>query len=259
MQRSMSTGRVQSDSTRMRSSAWPKHGAAGTQSEVLSIGIVVPVYNEAATLESHLESLRNIAHSRCPVVLVDGGSTDGSASIARRFFHTERTEYPNRGNQLNRGAQCLADDILLFLHADSQLPRGFDFYIRQALSNPGVVGGCFRLRFDAARPMLRLYSWFTRFRGRFFHFGDQAFFVRGEVFRKMGGFKPFPFLEDVDFLRRLRHFGQFAILPVAVRTSARRFLRRGVVRQQLANILLVTLFELGVSVERLSRLYPHTR
>ncbi|MGH9711816.1 MAG: TIGR04283 family arsenosugar biosynthesis glycosyltransferase [Candidatus Acidiferrales bacterium] len=229
------------------------------QAEELSIGIVVPVFNEATTLGTRLQALRDVAQSRSPVVVVDGGSTDGSASIARRFFHTEMAEQANRGHQLNRGAQCLMNDVLLFLHADSRLPRGFDFYIQRALANPCVVGGCFRLQFDVSRPLLRFYSWFTRFPGRFFHFGDQAFFVRREVFLKMGGFQPLPFLEDVDFLRRLRHFGEFAILPVAVLTSARRFVRRGVVRQQLANIILVTLFELGVSVDRLAPLYPHIR
>jgi hypothetical protein len=75
----------------------------------------------------------------------------------------------------------------------------------------------------------------------------------------MGGFHPLPFLEDVDFLRRLRRYGRFATLPVPMVTSARRFLQRGVLRQQLVNITLVTLFELGVSAESLAWLYPHIR
>ncbi len=238
----------------------PRHrGSFAVESDDLSIGIVVPVFNEAATLESNLERLCQVTQRRCPVVVVDGGSTDGSARMARRFFHTEIAEQPNRGGQLNRGARCLWNDVLLFLHADSQLPRGFDYFIRRTLRDPRVAGGCFRLQFDAVHPLLRFYCWFTRFPGRFFHFGDQGFFVRREVFWKMGGFYPLPFLEDVDFLRRLRQYGEFAALPVPVVTSARRFLQRGVLRQQLVNILLVTLFELGVSPESLARLYPHIR
>jgi rSAM/selenodomain-associated transferase 2 len=217
------------------------------------------VFNEAATLALQLTVLRDLVRGRCAVVVVDGGSTDDSAHIANRFFHTERAMRPNRGEQLNRGARCLGDDVLLFVHADSQLPRGFDFFIHRALSDPRAVGGCFRLQFDVPRPMLRLYSWFTRFPGRFFHFGDQAFFVRRDIFGKLGGFQPLPFLENVEFLRRLRRSGEFAILPASVKTSARRFLQRGVVRQQVANIALVTLFELGVSAERLAALYPHIR
>jgi rSAM/selenodomain-associated transferase 2 len=224
----------------------------------LSIGIVVPVLNEAAILESALERLRQAAGAS-PVVVVDGSSTDGSAHIARRFFPTEICPEASRGMQQNRGAQYLKTDVLLFLHADSQLPPGFDFQIRRALEDPGVIGGCFRLRFDAARPMLQFYSWCTRFPGRFFHFGDQGFFLRREVFQRMRGFRPLPFLEDVDFLRRLRGLGRFAVLPVPVVTSARRFLHYGVVRLQLRNILLVTLFELGVSPHRLARFYPPSR
>ena len=224
----------------------------------LSIGIVVPVYNEATLLEAALARLQRVACG-FPAVIADGGSTDGSARIARRFYHTVICSQASRGAQLNRGAQCLRTDVLLFLHADSRLPESFALHIRRALRHPRVVGGCFRLEFDTLRPMLRFYSWCTQFPGRFLHFGDQAFFVRRKVFEQMGGFGSLPFLEDVDFLRRLRRYGGFGVLPVPVVTSARRFLQRGVVRQQLRNILLVALFELGVSAARLVRFYPPIR
>ena len=225
----------------------------------LSVGIVVPVYNEGATLEYYLSRLYKVTRGRCPVVVIDGGSSDASRAIARRFFHTEAVALPNRGTQLNHGARCLATDVLLFLHADSELPRGFDFYIRSALARDNVVGGCFRLQFDRAHPLLKAYSWFTRFPPRLFHFGDQGFFVRREVFREMGGFAPLPFLEDVDFLKRLKKRGKFVTVAAAVKTSARRFVRGGIVRQQMVNVLLVALFELGVAAERLARIYPHVR
>jgi rSAM/selenodomain-associated transferase 2 len=224
----------------------------------VSVGIVLPVYNEAAILDRALDHLGRIAES-CPVVVVDGGSTDDSLAIARRRFRTEVCPEPNRGLQMNTGARCLGADVLLFLHADSQLPRGLLTWIDTALADPSVAGGCFQLRFDYAHRMLRFYSWFTRHPGRFFHFGDQGFFVRREIFRRMGGYRQLPFLEDVDFLRRLRRHGRFAVLPAPIVTSARRFLRCGVVRQQLVNILVVALFELGVSPHRLVRLYPPIR
>ncbi len=236
----------------------PPRGARWAGESELSIGIVVPVYNEAVILERALEGIRGLLEGE-PVVVVDGSSSDGSAGIARQFFPTETGLPASRGSQLNHGARCLATDVLLFLHVDSCLPRGFQFAIRRTLSEPQVAGGCFRLRFDASRPMLRFYSWCTQFPGRFLHFGDQAFFVRREVFEELGGYRDLPFLEDVDFLRRLRGRGRFVVLPAPVITSARRFLERGAVRQMLWNICLVTLFELGVSAERLARLYPHVR
>lgn len=232
-----------------------------------SLGIVVPVLNEAEILERGLARLKLLGGD-FPVVVVDGGSSDGSVEIARRYFPTRVFARANRGAQMNLGAAELAAEALLFLHADSQLPADFARHIERALADPRVAGGCFRLAFDAGQPMLRFYSWCTRFRGRFLHFGDQAFFFRREVFEKMDGYRELPFMEDVDFLRRLlapgflglgKRLGRFVVLPAAVTSSARRFLRVGAVRQQLLNILLVTLFELGVPAAWLARLYPNIR
>jgi rSAM/selenodomain-associated transferase 2 len=224
----------------------------------LSIGIVIPVFNEATILAQSLSRLREIIGDE-EVVVVDGGSSDRSAQIASRFFRAEAGPPANRGAQLSWGSRFLKADVLIFLHTDSQLPAGFQASIRSALREPEVVGGCFQLEFDVARPMLRFYSWCTQFPGRFLHFGDQAFFVRREVFEEMEGFRALPFLEDVDFLRRLRRRGRFVVLSARVVTASRRFMRHGIVRQMLRNIVLVTLFELGISPERLARFYPPTR
>lgn len=249
----------------------PPFPAPAAKAAPLSLGIVVPVLNEAAIIDRALARLKQVA-GEFPVVVVDGGSTDGSAEIARCYFPTAACSPANRGAQMNLGARQVDADVLLFLHADSELPADFAAHIERALSDPRVAAGCFQLRFDpeasGRQPMLRFYSWCTRFRGRFLHFGDQSYFVRREVFEAMGGYRELPFMEDVDFLRRLlapgflglgRRHGRFVVLPAAVTTSARRFLRTGVVRQQIVNILLVTLFELGVPARWLARLYPHIR
>ncbi len=83
----------------------------------LSVGVVVPVFNEAESLDYYLSRLYEVTRARCPVVIVDGGSTDSSVSIGQRFFHTESTGRPNRSEQLNHGARCLVTDVVLFLHA----------------------------------------------------------------------------------------------------------------------------------------------
>jgi rSAM/selenodomain-associated transferase 2 len=228
---------------------------AGAQ---LSIGIVVPVYNEAAILAAALERLSRLAREE-QVVVVDGGSADGSAGTAAKFFPVVRAPAPNRGAQLNAGAARLGADVLVFLHADTALPQGFQAAIREALEDPRVAGGCFRLSFDDAHPVLGFYALFSRFHGRFFHYGDQAFFARREAFERIGGFRPLPFFEDVDFLRRLKRAGRFRVARLPVVTSARRFRQRGMVLQELQNLALTALFALGVPPKRLLRFYPHVR
>lgn len=158
----------------------------------LSIGVVVPVLNESKALGSFLSRLYEVSRGRYPVVVVDGGSSDDSGRIARQFFHTETISVPNRGMQLNHGARCLLTDVLLFLHADSELPRGFDFHVRVALADQEVVGGCFRLEFDAPKPLLNSYAWFTKSRGGYFHYGDQGFFIRRGTLWQVGGVLPLP-------------------------------------------------------------------
>ena len=222
------------------------------------LGVVVPVYNEGRTLAASLDALRAITRT-AQVVVVDGGSRDGSASVAAARFETLQSSEANRGLQMNLGASHLDCSALLFLHADTRLSAGFERKVAAALSEPSVAGGCFRLEFEPRSPMLDFYGWCTRFPGRYFHFGDQAFFVRREVFERMGGYRNLVFMEDVDFLKRLRRQGRFVILRDTVVTSARRFQRHGILRQQLRNALIVTLFELGVPVRLLARLYPPVR
>lgn len=224
----------------------------------LSIGIVIPVFNEGKVLPEALGHLRKVVGT-ADVLIVDGGSADGTVAAASACFRTIGSGQPNRGAQMNLGAREVGGEVLLFLHADSRLPESFEAQVRAALLDPRVAAGCFRLAFDAKSPLLNFYSWCTRFTGRFLHFGDQAFFVRRKVFEVMGGFRNLEFLEDVDFLRRLRRHGKFAVVPAEIVTSARRFLRFGVVRQQLLNIVIVLLFELGVSARRLARFYPPVR
>ena len=227
------------------------------------VGIVIPVYNEAAILAEALAHLSRVAKD-CPVVVVDGGSSDGTAGIARQFYPTETVMHPDRGLQMNLGAVVTDSDVLLFLHADTRLPENFLEHIHEALHDPQTTAGCFRMKFDYPSPWLWFYTFWTRFRGRYLHFGDQAFFVRRELFNSLGGFREHSFMEDVDFLARLRRAQRkrgerFRVIAEPVVTSARRFRRYGIVRQQFLNIILVTLFELGVPPRWLASIYPPTR
>jgi rSAM/selenodomain-associated transferase 2 len=222
-----------------------------------SICVVVPALNEGACLGGLLAELSSANFD--DVVVVDNGSTDETASIAARHGGVRLVRAPRgRGLALNVGARATTADVLLFLHADTALPRGARTMIRTAVADPNVVGGCFRLSFDQRSVMLRFYAWSTRYDTPFTTFGDQAYFIRRRAFSCVGGFPEWPILEDVEMRRRLKRAGRFVKLPCPVVTSARRFRTNGPIRQQLRNMAIIALFHLGLSPGQLARWYrPH--
>lgn len=220
-----------------------------------SIAVIVPTLNEEAFLETFLWDLLG-REGDFRITLADGGSSDGTLEIARRFPQVRRLRAEvGRGRQMNAGAREATGDVLLFLHADTLLPPDAFRLIGEALADREVVGGCFRLAFDREDPWLRTYSFFSRINHPLFTYGDQGLFVRREVFERIGGFREMPILEDVEIQERLRRAGRFVKLRQPVVTSARRFLRYGPVRQQALNVGIVLLYNLGVSPARLKRLY----
>lgn len=221
-----------------------------------ALSVVIPCLDEAERLPGTLARIEEEGEG-CEVVVVDGGSTDGTLDLAlgRRGVRLVRAP-PSRGGQLNAGAAAARGEILFFLHADTLAPRGFARRIADALARPGVVAGSFRLGFDAASPALRLYAWCSRFNRPLFTYGDQGLFLRRATFEAIGGFAPLPLFEDVEIQARLRRRGRFVKLPVPVVTAARRFQARGAVRQQAVNALLVLAYRCGASPEELGRYYP---
>lgn len=222
-----------------------------------SVCVVVPALNEGAGLGRFLAELTSANFN--DIVVVDNGSTDETASIAAGHGGVRLVRSPRgRGLALNVGARATTADVLLFLHADTALPRGARAMISATVADPNVVGGCFRLSFDRRSVMLRFFAWFTRYDTAFTTFGDQAYFIRRRAFERVGGFPEWPILEDVEMRRRLKRAGRFVKLPSSVVTSARRFRKHGPVRQQLRNIAIITLFYLGLSPEQLASWYrPH--
>ncbi len=219
----------------------------------MKISVVVPALDEAERIGDCLASI-TVQAGEHETIVVDGGSTDGTQEIARGDAALLGAP-PGRSRQMNAGARAATGEILLFLHADSILDAHAFRYLRRSLSDPSIVGGTFTLRFDTDRLLLRAYAAFTHFKPRLFHYGDQGIFVRRSTFERLGGFADIPLMEDVDFLRRLRHAGTVALLPCPVTTSARRFLTRGLIRQQALNASLVALYALGVSPRVLARWY----
>jgi len=160
-----------------------------------------------------------------------------------------------RGNQLNQGAKMATGETLWFLHADSTIPENWREAIEEIISEPGVAAGSFPLEFSEDRLMLRIFGAFSRLNHPLLTYGDQGYFMSRHVFDKVGGFRDYPFLEDVEIQCRLRKVGRWKKTNLSLVTSARRFIARGIIRQQLKNIGIVSLFLAGASPFWLSRFY----
>lgn len=195
------------------------------------ISIVIPILNEAETigrLIQHLldnSSLENVAE----IIVVDGGSTDGSQDIVKRLpevflLNSEK----GRAKQMNAGAKVSKGNILYFLHADSFPPKTFDVLILNEVTQ-GNQAGCFRMQFDSSHWWLRLASWLTQFRWRACRGGDQSQFITKTLFDEIGGFdETFIVYEDNILINELFARDTFVVIPEKIRTSARLYREHGV-------------------------------
>ena len=221
----------------------------------VKISVIIPTLNEEKTIHPTLENLMS-CHKPDEVIVVDGGSTDRTVELASEWAPVIRSS-KGRAHQMNVGAGQAKGDILLFLHADTVLPKDGLDGIKAAIAQ-GSQAGRFRMRFDDRRWLLRFYESYTRF--HFFSYGDQAFFVTREVFQGMGGFNENVPFEDIDFYKRLRLITKPVIIKDPVTTSARRFCGIGCLRQKFINLLLVGLYYMGWDVFKYrEKLYPDVR
>ena len=226
-----------------------------------TISIVIPVLNEAAHLSPLLDSLRRQDPS-AEIIVVDGGSTDGTGDVARRHAVTVVESAKGRGQQIATGAASATGDILLFLHADSRFPDGGLSRVRETLvAAPGIVGGNFRLLFDGGDRFSAWLNGFYRWiRSHGLYYGDSAVFVRRSVYQALGGVRPIALMEDYDFNRRMERFGETCCIDdPPMTTSSRRFRGRHPVSIVWGWIKIHILFYAGVSPDRLARLYDSER
>jgi len=219
------------------------------------ISVIIPTFNEAPTVRSAIASAR--ASSGVEVIVVDGGSSDETVELAKSKDVKVIESEKGRACQMNAGAAAATGDFLLFLHADTRLPAGFKDHVIQALAHPGAGAGAFELGIDAQRRGLRTVEHAVNWRSRHLElpYGDQAFFLKAELFHEMGGFPNIPIMEDFEFVRRLRLQGRVAIVPARVATSGRRWLDLGIIRTTLINQTVVVAYYLGISPVRIARWY----
>jgi rSAM/selenodomain-associated transferase 2 len=222
-----------------------------------TVSVIVPAWNEARRLPRLLDALSLCSPPPHEVIVVDGGSSDGTALLGRgraRVITADR----GRARQQNAGARAATGAVLWFLHADSVPPPDAIGQIRSALDR-GAPGGCFRIAFPRAerighpllRPVALGVNGRTRVTGR--GTGDQGIYVRREVFEGIGGFPDWPLFEDVALASRLRRFGRPAVSAGPLETSARRWVGDGIVRTMLRMWALRAGYLLGVPPSRLAR------
>ncbi len=225
----------------------------------MNISVIVPVLNEAKSIAATLEALLRLAPYE--TILVDGGSSDGTALIAAgypvKIYSSERS----RARQMNHGARLASGDVLLFLHADTRLPATAFADIAGALDDPRYVGGRFDVELDGDHWLLPVVARLISYRSRFSRVGtgDQGIFVRREVFQRVNGFQDVPLMEDIAFCRALKRLGGIACLRSRVVTSARRWEADGVWRTIVRMWTLKLLYFAGVSPMRLKQFYADTR
>ncbi len=226
------------------------------ESGVLSV--IIPTLNEETYIAALLETLQRI--QGVEVIVADGGSTDRTCELAELAGARVVRCGKGRGRQMNTGAALARGTAFLFLHADVQLPADFDNTIWKYLSS-GNVGGAFQLRIDDDRWLLRLVEIGANLRSRWrqMPYGDQGLFVRANTFFEMNGYANWPIMEDFDFAQRLRCLGTIAITDSAIRVSARRWKRIGVLKATLLNQIIIAAFKLGVSAEKLAMIYSRSK
>ena len=220
------------------------------------VSIVIPTLNEEGVVAETVRAVR-AQPSPLEVLVVDGGSTDATREVARSAGASVLDAPRGRGPQLNRGVEAADGRLLLFLHADTTLPPDGLTRIRRTLRDTPAVAGTFRLQFDAASPLLRFYAWCTRWPWIRLCFGDRGLFATREAFEAAGGYPEWPLFEDLELAARLQAHGPFRFLDAAVTTSARRFRRNGVLRQQLQNLYLWTHYVAGTDPDRLAHRYRY--
>jgi uncharacterized protein len=225
------------------------------------ISIVIPALNEARSIAKVLASIHSLPNLE--IILVDGGSIDDTVSIAQGFDIKVLSSPPGRACQMNVGAKAATGEILLFLHADTFLPLGFETMVRSTLQpplrgeNPAPVAGAFTLQIDdplsILRSIERLVAWRSKWRQM--PYGDQAIFLTAATFWELGGFVEMPIMEDFELIRRLQRRGRIETLAAPVVTSARRWLKRGVWQTTLINQSIVIGYLVGISPARLATWY----
>jgi rSAM/selenodomain-associated transferase 2 len=222
------------------------------------LSIVVPTLDEAAVIVSQLQALQALRARGHEVIVVDGGSRDGTAGLAQSLADRVLEAPRGRAVQMNAGARAASGDVLLFLHADTRLPEDADARVLEALAAPRAGWGRFDVRISGTHPLLPVVASAMNLRSRLTGIatGDQAIFVRRSLFEAVGGFPEIALMEDIALSATLRAHARPRCLRSRVTTSGRRWEKHGVLRTVLTMWRLRLAYFLGAAPARLARDYP---
>lgn len=223
------------------------------------LSVIIPAINEEECIAAAVKSARRAKNVE--VLVADGGSRDATAPIAENAGAKVLATRTGRAFQMNAGAQAASGDALLFLHADTRLPPGYEAHVRRILDRPGVAAGAFRLGIRASGVSVRLVEHAANLRSRYLQlpYGDQAIFLGRKQFQAVGGFPELPIMEDFALMKRLSKLGRVVLAPAAVSTSGRRWVRLGIWRATWINQMMVAAYVLGVPPERMQHWYRRDR
>jgi rSAM/selenodomain-associated transferase 2 len=222
------------------------------------ISVVIPTHNEAGYIEASVKQFIN--HGRrdhFEVIVVDGGSHDGTAELAAKAGAVVITNAPkNRASQMNMGAAQTTHPILYFVHADVVVPETFYSDIAEALSE-GEEAGCYRSGFEYYPGLMRINAFVTRFKWLTARGGDQTLFITKPIFQELKGFdERYTIMEDYDIIKRLWAAGKkFTILPNEVTISLRKYKNNSWLRVQYANATAMIMFSRGYSADQIKTKY----
>jgi rSAM/selenodomain-associated transferase 2 len=221
-----------------------------------SISVIIPALNEEEHIGACIESAKKL--NPVQIIVADGGSSDRTREVAEDAGALVIASPKGRGIQMNRGASVAKGEIVLFLHADTRIPDMKKLFSFSSFN--GYAGGFFKLKFDDDSLSTKLVEIFANMRARLLSlpYGDQAIFIKRDVFEKMGGFREYPFLEDIDMAMRIRKFGRLKYLPFHVIASSRRIKKDypfSPILVSFRNVLIALLFLLGLSPFSLIKFY----
>jgi rSAM/selenodomain-associated transferase 2 len=237
--------------------AWPLDRTM----EKIQLSVIIPVLHESHRINHLIDHLHSLeADKGCEIIVVDGSPERDTLEVIRSEQVIKIDSEKGRAQQMNAGATVAKGEVLIFLHVDTELPAGAFTKIASVMQQDEYVGGAFELGIKSEKFVYRVLEYWVAIRCRLTRipYGDQAIFIRRNYFKKIGGYRDIPLMEDIELMRRIKAAGdKIYIIPDRVATSPRRWEQEGFIYVNLRNTVQLTLYYLGLSPKKFARLYKN--